>query len=80
MGCCLLGCFRLLFVALWRLLAAALFAVLLARVDEYLEGRGGPASQAWRVYRSRGGKGVRRGKPKGASSAIDTEGKPRPNS
>ncbi len=77
MGCCLTGCVRLLFFALWRALAAAAFALLLARIDAYLEGREDPASRLWRSYRSRRDKGVRRGTPPDASSAIDTEGRPR---
>jgi len=75
MGCCLTGCLRLLLFALWRAIAAALFALVLARIDAYLEGREDPASRIWRSYRSRRGKGVRRGAPPDASSAIDTEGR-----
>ncbi len=75
MGCCLTGCVRLLFFALWRALAAAAFALLLARIDAYLEGREDPASRLWHSYRSRRDKGVRRGTPSDASSAIDTEGR-----
>lgn len=59
MGCCLTGCLRLIFVQIWRLIAAALLAMLLARVDEYVERRhgGSTAGRAWRAYRSRGKKG-----------------------
>jgi hypothetical protein len=66
---------------LWRAILAALIAVVLARVDSYVEERHGEniAGRAWRAYRERGGaKGVRRGTPPDASSAIDTEGRPRP--
>ena len=58
MGCCLVGCLRLIFFQLWRLLAAALLAMLLARVDDYVERRHGDnrAGRAWRAYRSRGKK------------------------
>jgi hypothetical protein len=76
---CLAGCVRVLFFALWRAIFAALIAVLLARIDAYVEDRHGEslAGRAWRAYRERGAKGVRRGTPPGASSAIDTEGRPR---
>lgn len=77
MGCCLTGCLRLLLFALWRAIAAAAFALVLARIDAYLEGREDPASRIWRTYRSRRGTGVRRGTPPDASSAIDTEGRSR---
>jgi hypothetical protein len=74
-GCCLTGCLRLVFFALWRALAAAALAVLLARIDGYVERRHGEntAGRVWRAYRSRGKK-VRRGTPPDAASAIDTEG------
>ncbi len=80
MGCCLTGCLRLVFFTLWRVLLAALFALLLARVDAYVEEHhgGNPAGRAWRAYRSRG-KSVRRGPPPDAGSAIDTEGRSRPS-
>jgi len=58
MGCCLGGCFRLIFFALWRALLAALIAMLFARVDSYVERRGWTdttAGRAWRMYRSRRG-------------------------
>ena len=79
MGCCLVGCLRLLFFALWRAILAALFALLLARIDAYIEGSSwgeSAAGKAWRAYRGR--KGVRRGTPPDAGSAIDTSGRPRP--
>lgn len=60
MGCCLGGCVRLLFGALWRALLAAAIAVLFARVDAYVERRGlgdTLAGRAYRAYRSRGKKG-----------------------
>lgn len=79
MGCCLGGCARLVVFALWRAVAAALLAVLLTRIDTYVEQRHGEslAGRAWRAYRSRG-KGVRRGKPPDAGTAIDTRGGPLP--
>ncbi len=78
MGCCLVGCARLLFFALWRVIAAALLALLLARIDAYVEGsRWGEsvAGKTWRAYRRRG-RSVRRGTPPDASSAIDAHGEP----
>ena len=56
MGCCLAGCVRLIFFQLWKLVLAALFAMLLARVDDYVERRHGTstAGRAWRAYRKRG--------------------------
>lgn len=79
MGCCLTGCVRLLFFALWRAILAAIVAVVLARIDAYVERRHDEtiAGRAWRAYRSRG-KGVRRGTPPNAGRAIDTSGRPRP--
>ena len=80
MGCCLVGCVRLLFFALWRAIVAALLALLLARLDAYVEGsRWGEsaAGKTWRAYRERG-KTVRRGTPPDAGSAIETRGRPRP--
>lgn len=70
-----------MFFTLWRLALAALTAVVLARVDDYVEGsehRDALTGRAWRAYRTRGTKGVKRGTPPGAGSAIDTEGKPNP--
>jgi hypothetical protein len=81
MGCCLVGCFRLLFFWLWRALLAALIALVLARIDSYVEGASwgeSAAGKAWRAYRGRGKKTVHRGTPPDASSAIDTRGRPRP--
>lgn len=83
MGCCLGGCVRLLFFTFWRLALAALTAVALARIDDYIEGsehRDAVTGRAWRAYRSRAGKQktVKRGSPPDAGNAIDTEGKPRP--
>ena len=58
MGCCLVGCVRFLFFQLWKLILAAIVAVLLARIDDYVEGHhgGSTAGKAWRAYRSRGKK------------------------
>ncbi len=58
MGCCLMGCVRLLFFQLWKVLLAALLAVVFARVDSYVEGRypDSPAGKAWRACRGRGKK------------------------
>jgi len=46
---------RLLFFQVWRLLAAALLALLLARIDGYVERRypESTAGRAWRAYRGR---------------------------
>jgi protein-S-isoprenylcysteine O-methyltransferase Ste14 len=54
-GCCLMGCLRLLFFQLWKVLLAALLAVVFARVDAYVEGRDpdSTAGKAWRAYRGR---------------------------
>lgn len=53
-----MGCLRLLFFQLWKVLLAALVAVLFARVDSYVEGRypESTAGKAWRAYRGRGKK------------------------
>jgi len=66
--------------ALWRAIAAALIAVVLTRVDTFVEDRHSESltGKAWRAYRSRGKKGVRRGTPPNAGGAIDTSGHPRP--
>jgi hypothetical protein len=81
-GCCLGGCLRLLFFTFWRLALAALTAIVLARVDDYVEGsqhRDAVTGRAWRAYRTRGGKRtVKRGTPPDAGNAIDTKGKPKP--
>ncbi len=58
MGCCLMGCLRLLFFQLWKVLLAALIAVVLTRVDSHVESRypDSSAGKAWRAYRDRGKK------------------------
>jgi hypothetical protein len=58
MGCCLAGCVRLVFFQLWKLILAAIVAMVFTRVDEYVERRyrDRPAGRAWRTYRSRGKK------------------------
>ena len=55
MGCCLMGCLRLLFFQLWKVLLAALLAVLFARIDAYVESRHPDSTpgKAWRAYRGR---------------------------
>ena len=80
MGCCLGGCVRLLVFTLWRAILAALLAVLLTRVDTFVEERhrDSVTGKAWRAYRTRGKKTVRRGTPPDAGGAIDTSGRPRP--
>jgi protein-S-isoprenylcysteine O-methyltransferase Ste14 len=74
------GCVRLLAFTLWRAIAAALLAVLLTRVDTFVEDRHSDSltGKAWRAYRSRGGKAVKRGTPPDAGGAFDTSGRPRP--
>lgn len=52
MGCCLGGCVRLVFYALWRALLAALIALIFARVDAYVERRGWQETKAGRLYRN----------------------------
>jgi hypothetical protein len=72
---------RLLFFTLWRVALAAITAIVLARIDGFIEGsqhRDAVTGRAWRAYRSRGKKGVKRGPPPDAGGAIDTEGKPTP--
>jgi hypothetical protein len=46
----------LLFFQLWKVLLAALVAMVLARVDGYVERQhgGSTAGKAWRTYRGRG--------------------------
>ena len=58
MGCCVVGCLRLIFFQIWRLIAAALLAMLLARVDDYVERNHGDRAvgRAYRAYRRRGKK------------------------
>ncbi|HAF08844.1 MAG TPA: hypothetical protein DCK98_02025 [Chloroflexi bacterium] len=81
MGCCLGGCFRLFFFTFWRLALAAITAIVLARVDDYVDGsehRDGVTGRAWRAYRrTRGTKTVKRGTPPNAGNAIDTQGTPK---
>ncbi|MGH2450632.1 MAG: hypothetical protein ACRDGE_05065 [Candidatus Limnocylindria bacterium] len=75
MGCCLGGCVRILFFWLWRAIAAALLAILFARIDRYVERsrwRESAGGRAWRAYRSRGRKPPR-GEP---PDTIDTRGRP----
>jgi hypothetical protein len=74
------GCVRLLVFTLWRAIAAALIALVLTRVDTFVEDRhrDSVTGKAWRAYRSRGNKTVRRGTPPNAGGAIDTSGRPRP--
>jgi hypothetical protein len=57
-GCCLVGCLRFLLFQVWKLALAALFAMLLARIDDHVERRYGDraAGKAWRAYRRRGKK------------------------
>ncbi|HEV8469868.1 MAG TPA: hypothetical protein VGR46_09700 [Candidatus Limnocylindria bacterium] len=58
MGCCLMGCLRLLFFQLWKVLLAALIALVFARIDSHVERRypDSTAGKAWRSYRGRGKK------------------------
>ncbi len=58
MGCCLVGCFRFLFFQLWKLALAGIVAMLLARIDDYIERDhgGSGAGRVWRAYRGRGKK------------------------
>jgi hypothetical protein len=53
-----MGCLRLVFFQLWKVLLAALIAMVFARVDSYVEGRSpdSTAGRAWRSYRGRGKK------------------------
>jgi hypothetical protein len=53
-----MGCLRLIFFQIWKVLLAAIVALLLTRVDNYVEGRHGTstAGKAWKAYRSRGKK------------------------
>ena len=53
-----MGCLRLIFFQIWKVLLAAIVALLLTRVDNYVEGRHGTstAGKAWKAYRSRGNK------------------------
>lgn len=53
-----MGCLRLLFFQLWKVLLAALIALVFTRVDSHVETRypDSTAGKAWRAYRSRGKK------------------------
>ena len=53
-----MGCLRLVFFQIWKLLLAAIVAMLFTRVDRYVDERHGgtTAAKAWRVYRTRGKK------------------------
>jgi hypothetical protein len=53
-----MGCLRLIFFQIWKVLLAAIVALLLTRVDDYVErGHGtSTAGKAWKAYRSRGKK------------------------
>ena len=76
MGCCLGGCVRLIAFAAWRAIFAALLAILLARIDNYVASSGKSdtmAGRAWRLYRSRSGKGRTARRP----DIVDTRGEPR---
>jgi len=50
-----MGCLRLVFFQLWKVLLAALVALVLARVDSYVERRHPDSApgKAWRAYRGR---------------------------
>ncbi len=50
-----MGCLRLLFFQLWKVILAAIVALVFARVDSYVEGRypDSSAGKAWRAYRGR---------------------------
>ena len=50
-----MGCLRLLFFQLWKVLLAALIALVFARVDSHVETRypDSAAGKAWRAYRGR---------------------------
>lgn len=58
MGCCLAGCTRLLFFQLWKVLLAAIIALLFARIDAYVDRRypDSTVGKAYRAYRARGKK------------------------
>ena len=53
-----MGCLRLIFFQIWKLLLAAIVALVFTRVDGYIEQRHGEstAGKAWRAYRGRGKK------------------------
>ena len=54
----MMGCLRLVFFQLWRVLLAALIAMVFARVDSHVDSRypDSAAAKAWRAYRRRGKK------------------------
>jgi hypothetical protein len=63
------------------IITMAITAIVLARVDGYVEGsdhRDAVTGRAWRAYRARSGKKPKRGTPPDAGGAIDTQGKPQP--
>jgi hypothetical protein len=53
-----MGCLRLVFFQLWKVILAAIIALVFARVDSYVDRRypDSTAGKAWRTYRSRGKK------------------------
>lgn len=53
-----MGCLRLIFFQIWKVLLAAIVALLLTRVDDYVERSHGTstAGKAWKAYRTRGKK------------------------
>jgi hypothetical protein len=67
---CLVGLFRFMLLAVWRVALAAIIAILFARVDAYVERRYG-SRPAGRVYRAWRGDKIRRGTPPDASSAVE---------
>jgi len=72
---------RLLFFTLWRAIFAALVALAFARIDGYIDRsahRDAVTGKAWRAYRRGRGRSAQRGTPPEASTAIDTEGHPKP--
>ena len=57
---CLVGLFRLLGMLVWQAVLTTALALVLSRADEWFEGRGGRASDAWKLYR----RSQRRKKPR----------------
>jgi hypothetical protein len=53
-----MGCLRLVFFQLWKVILAAIIALLFTRVDSYVERRypDSTAGKAWTTYRGRGKK------------------------
>ena len=53
-----MGCLRLVFFQLWKVILAAIIALVFARVDSYVERRypDSAAGKAWKTYRGRGKK------------------------